>query len=69
MKFVHYCIFISVLVFILNCYLPLTMFEFTGQYYGHWVNNSYCPWFIELYVVWSDDRKELEEKDIYMRIQ
>jgi len=45
------------------------MFEFTGQYYGHWVNNSYCPWFIELYVVWSDDRKELEEKDIYMRIQ
>jgi len=27
------------------------MFEFTGQYNGHWVDKSYCPWFIEPYVV------------------
>ena len=27
------------------------MFEFTGQYYPHWVDRSYCPWFIESYVV------------------
>jgi len=24
------------------------MFElYTGQCYGHWVDKSYCPWFIE----------------------
>jgi len=27
------------------------MFEFTGQFYGHWVDKSYCPWVIEPYVV------------------
>ena len=28
------------------CCLPLTMTEFTGQYYGHWVD-KFCPWVIE----------------------
>ena len=27
------------------------MFEFTGQYFGHSVDKSYCLWFIEPYVV------------------
>jgi len=27
------------------------MFKLTDQYYGHWVDKSYCPWFIEPYVV------------------
>jgi len=27
------------------------MFEFTGQFYGHWVDKSYCPLVIEPYVV------------------
>jgi len=45
--YVHF----SFLAFILYCCLRLTMFEFTGQCYGHWVNKSYCPWVIEPYVV------------------
>jgi len=47
----HSCSF-QFLAFILYCCLPLTMFKlYTGQCYGHWVDKSYCPWFIYPFVV------------------
>jgi len=39
------------------------MFEFyTGQCYGHWVDKSYCPWFIEplLSYLKSNSKVEIE---------
>jgi len=45
------CLF-QLLTFTLYCCLPLTMFEFKGQFYGHCVDKSYCPWVIEPYVDW-----------------
>ena len=40
--YVHF----SFLTVISYCCLPLTMSEFTGQYYSHWVD-KFCPWVIE----------------------
>jgi len=45
------------------------MFEFTGQYYGHWVVKSYCPWFIEAKYMRLDlvrlKKRFGRERDIY----